>query len=80
MQIVSRVLDGVVFQEGGLPARMAAKMAALPGGAGQALPPRESTVRAERSPRGEKKFLAAARIIPRLLRTGPLSALVQPGQ
>ena len=34
MHIVSRVLGGVGLQEGGLPARMAAKMAALPGGAG----------------------------------------------
>ena len=32
MHIVSRILGGVVFQEGGLPARMAAKMTALPGG------------------------------------------------
>ena len=31
MPIVSRVLGGVVLQECGLPARMAAKMAALPG-------------------------------------------------
>ena len=31
-QIVSRVLYGVVLQEGGLPARKAARMAALPGG------------------------------------------------